>query len=254
MDDSGPPPALPRRRRRLLLRPALLAAVGERLELRTILLLLTLAGGIWGFVALAGAVMEGDTAALDRALLLALRSPAEPERPLGPPWLREVARDITALGSIAVLSLLTLAAAAFLAMRRLWNATALLLVSVAGGMLASTLLKGAFARPQPDLAGYGATVFTASFPSAHAMLSAVVYLTLGALLARVEPNPRVKLFVLSVAALLTALVGVSRIYLGVHWPTDVLAGWAVGTAWALLCWLVARWLQRRGQLGTDQGG
>jgi undecaprenyl-diphosphatase len=80
------------------------------------------------------------------------------------------------------------------------------------------------------------------------MLSAVTYLTLGALLARVEANRRGKLYVVSVAILLTLLVGCSRLYLGVHYPTDVLAGWVVGSAWAILCWTVAAWLQRRGQV------
>jgi undecaprenyl-diphosphatase len=110
------------------------------------------------------------------------------------------------------------------------------------------VLKEFFERPRPDLVPHGAEVFTASFPSGHAMMSAVVYLTLGALLARVETGLRVKAFVLSVSVLLTVLVGISRVYLGVHWPTDVLAGWTVGAAWAVMCWLIARVLQRKGRV------
>ena len=102
---------------------------------------------------------------------------------------------------------------------------AVLLVAVGGGVLLSTLLKIGFDRPRPDLVPHGAVVY-ASFPSGHAMLSAVVYLTLGALLARVQPRRLLKLYLLGLAILLTVAVGISRVYLGVHWPTDVVAGWA----------------------------
>ena len=115
----------------------------------------------------------------------------------------------------------------------------------------STLLKIGFDRPRPDLVPHEAIVYTASFPSGHAMLAAVVYLTLGALLARVQPRRLLKLYLLGLAILLTVAVGASRVYLGVHWPTDVVAGWAVGAAWALLCWAAALWLQRQGRVETD---
>ncbi|MGG5890047.1 phosphatase PAP2 family protein [Falsiroseomonas sp. HC035] len=231
-----------------------LASFGERMELGTVILLLLLAGSAWGFIELADAVVEGETLAIDRALLLALRSAADPADPLGPGWLVEMGRDITALGGVAVLVLLILAVSAFMALRRLWHAAGLLLAAVGSGILASTLLKAAFDRTRPDLVPHGSYVSTASFPSGHSMMAAVVYLTLGVLLARVEPDGRVKVFVLGCAVLLTLLVGVSRVYLGVHWPTDVLAGWTVGAGWALLFWLIARALQRRGRIETDTGG
>jgi len=245
MPDETPPGRPSGRRRRA-------ASLGEWLELRTVLLMLLLAGSIWAFVALAGEVLEGDTQALDRVLLLMLRAPGNPAEPFGPPWLKEMGRDLTALGGYTVLTLLTLAVAAFLALRRMWGATLLLVAAVASGTLASYLLKDIFDRPRPELVPHGSYVASASFPSAHSMMAAVVYLTLGALLARVEPLRRIKAFILSVAILLTLLVGISRVYLGVHWPTDVLAGWTVGAAWALLCWLIARALQRRGQVETDR--
>ncbi|WP_372624797.1 phosphatase PAP2 family protein [Falsiroseomonas sp.] len=229
-----------------------IAARAERLERWTVLALLLVAGGIWAFVELADEVQEGETARIDRALLLALRSATNPADPLGPPWLEEVGRDLTALGGIAVLTLLSLTITAFLLLRGLRGAAALLAVSVAGGMLVSQSLKSVFERQRPDLVPHGAEVFTASFPSGHAMMSAVVYLTLGVLLARVETIFRVKAFVLGIAVLLAVLVGVSRVYLGVHWPSDVLAGWTVGAAWALLCWLLARWLQRRGRVEAER--
>jgi undecaprenyl-diphosphatase len=230
-----------------------LARAGERLELGTVVLVLLVAGSLWAFLTIAGEVREGETAAFDRHLLLLLRDPADPTHPLGPLWLREMGRDMTALGGIAVLTLLTCVVVSFLALRRLWGAAALLLASVPGGMLVSTVLKDLFERARPDLVPHGSYVTSASFPSGHSMMAAVVYLTLGVLLARVEPKRRIKAFILAVAVVTTLLVGTSRVYLGVHWPTDVLAGWSIGAAWALLCWLVARALQRRGAIETDTG-
>jgi undecaprenyl-diphosphatase len=205
----------------------------------------------WIFVEIAGEVIEGDITRFDRTLLLALRSAADPSDPLGPRWLEEAMRDITGLGGHAVLTIVTLAAIAYLLLARKRHAALLVAAAVAGGMLMSTLLKLGFDRPRPDLVPHGMRVYTASFPSGHAMLSAVTYLTLGALLARVQPRRRIKAFLLGVAILLTVLIGMSRVYLGVHWPSDVLAGWCGGAAWAALCWFVALQLQRRG--GVERG-
>ncbi len=130
----------------------------------------------------------------------------------------------------------------------------LVLASVAGGTLLSVILKLVFARPRPDAVPHLITVSSASFPSGHAMLSAVVYLTLGALLSRVEGPPRVKIYVLSIAVLLTLMIDMSRVHLGVHWPTDVLGGWCAGAAWATLCWRIALALQRRGEVESDSAG
>ena len=222
-----------------------------RHELATLVLIVLLTAMVWGFVALAGEVMEGDTRALDERILLALRTPGDLSDPLGPGWIEEVGRDFTALGGMGVLTLLTLVVAGYLIMMRRYGATLLMLVAIGGGLLASTLLKFGFDRPRPDLVPHGSIVYTASFPSGHSMLSAVTYLTLGALLARVQPRRRLKAYFLILAVLLTLMVGSSRVYLGVHWPTDVLAGWTAGAAWALLCWLIARWLQQRGAVEED---
>ncbi len=205
----------------------------------------------WAFIKIASEVIEGDTTTFDRTILLALREAQNPADPIGPSWLEEAARDITALGGHVILTIVTLATLAYLLMTRRRAAALLVLASIGGGLLVSTLLKLGFERPRPDLVPHGTRVYTASFPSGHAMLSAVTYLTLGALLARVQARRREKAYVLSLALLLTLLVGLSRIYLGVHWPTDVLAGWCVGAAWATLCWLVALWLQRRGKVEAD---
>jgi undecaprenyl-diphosphatase len=207
-----------------------------------------LGASLWLFLSIAGAVVEGETTAWDRRLLLALRNAADPAIPWGPAWVQEMARDFTALGGVAVLTLMTLAVIGYLLLAGKRNAAIAVLVAVAGGLILSTLLKLGFNRARPDLVPYGAVVYTRSFPSGHSMMAAITYLTLGALLARVEGTLRIKIYLLTVAVFLTVLVGVSRVYLGVHWPTDVAAGWAVGAAWALLCSLVMRRLQRRGKV------
>ena len=232
-----------------LIRPATRLAL--RLRLNEVGPLLSLAGVsffAWAFLELAGDVREGDTEALDRALLLGLRDPANLADPIGPSWVEEAARDITGLGGYAILSMVTLTAVAYLLMARKRGAALLVIAAVVGGMLLSAALKLGFERPRPDLVPAATRVYTASFPSGHAMLSAVTYLTLGALLARVEQRRRVKALLLGMAVVLTLLVGASRVYLGVHWPSDVLAGWCVGAAWAALCWFVVLQLQRGDQV------
>jgi undecaprenyl-diphosphatase len=207
-----------------------------------------LGASLWLFLSIAGAVVEGETTAWDRRLLLVLRNAVDPAIPWGPPWVQEMARDFTALGGVAVLTLMTLAVIGYLLLAGKRNAAIAVLVAVAGGLILSSLLKLGFHRARPDLVPHGSVVYTASFPSGHSMMAAITYLTLGALLARVEGTIWIKIYLLTVAVFLTVLVGVSRVYLGVHWPTDVAAGWAVGAAWALLCSLIMRRLQRRGKV------
>lgn len=193
----------------------------------------------------------GSMPAFDRAILLALRDGADPADPLGPLWLEIAARDLTSLGSIAVLVLLSALAAVFLAIAGKRGGAPLIVIAVGGGMILSTVLKNLFDRARPDLVPHAVEVYTPSFPSGHAMLSAVVYLTLGALLTRFDGSGRAKAGVMAAALGLVLLVGSSRVYLGVHWPTDVLAGWCFGAAWALVCWLAARRLQRMGAVEKE---
>lgn len=202
----------------------------------------------WVFVELADGVLEGETHAFDSTILLSMRNPQDIADPLGPHWLEEALRDITGLGGYAVLSLLTIATVCYLLMAGKRGAALFVLLAIVGGTLLSHGLKLGFERPRPDLVPHATQVYTASFPSGHAMLSAVTYLTLGALLARVEKSRRIRAFVMVFAVIMTLLVGTSRVYLGVHWPSDVLAGWAVGAAWASLCWFLALQLQRRGKV------
>lgn len=228
----------------------LLAWIGER-ELGTLVALLVAAGGLWLFVELGDEVLEGDTVGVDEALLLAFRTAGDPSDPIGPIWAEELARDITGLGSAGILTVVTLAAVGFLFLQGKRHLALYVVAAVTSGVLVSSVLKLAFDRPRPELVPHGHIVYTASFPSGHAMLSAVTYLTLGALLAGAQSSLRMKAYLLGLAAFLSLLVGVSRVYLGVHWPTDVLAGWCVGSAWALLCWAVALWLERRSAFARD---
>jgi undecaprenyl-diphosphatase len=157
----------------------------------------------------------------------------------------EVGRDLTAMGGIIVLSLVTAAVAGFLLIRGQYGAVVLMVIAVTGGALLSNALKYAYGRPRPSEVPHLSMVYTSSFPSGHSMMSAVVYLTIGALLARFVAQWRLRIYCLIIAVLLTGLVGISRVYMGVHYPTDVLAGWTAGLVWATLCWLVARYLQYR---------
>jgi len=222
-----------------------------RHEFATLVVIVLIAAGVWGFAELADEVMEGETASFDERVLLAMRNPADPADPRGPDWIEEVGRDLTALGGIVLLTFLTMAVAGYLWLDGKRRATLFVLAAITGGMLLSLVLKESFDRPRPDLVPYGSKIMTTSFPSGHSMMSAVTYLTLGALLARMHARPAMKAYVLILALLLTIAVGVSRVYVGVHWPTDVLAGWTAGATWALLCWLVARWMQRRGQVEAE---
>ncbi|GJD48179.1 hypothetical protein OPKNFCMD_0895 [Methylobacterium crusticola] len=199
----------------------------------------------FGFVKLAGEVREGDTESVDKLLLLSLRRPGDLAQPIGPHWLPETMRDITAFGSVFGIVYVTACVVLYLAVTARRRAAVFVLAAVGGGEILSTGLKMLYHRPRPELVPHGMETFTASFPSGHAMLSAIAYLTLAILLARVERGRRVKTFVMSLGVITTLLVGVSRVYLGVHWPSDVLAGWCVGAAWAALCWFVALQLQRQ---------
>jgi undecaprenyl-diphosphatase len=207
--------------------------------------------GTWGFVELADEVNEGETQRFDEWAIRSLRRADDPATPIGPPWLHEAGRDLTALGGVMVLSLVTLAVIGYLAMVQKYHAMWFVAIATASGLLLSTAMKRAFERDRPDIVPHLSKVYTSSFPSGHSLLSAVVYLTLGALLARLVPQYAVKIYFIAVALLLTFLVGVSRVYMGVHYPTDVMAGWTAGLVWAILCWLVARYLQVRGTVEKD---
>jgi undecaprenyl-diphosphatase len=225
---------------------ARLKAWSDHHEKATLLILVLVAAGVWGFIELADEVLEGETAAFDAWLLTAMRTPGDLADPVGPGWLEEMARDFTAMGGVALLAFLSVATCGFLAMRHRYATMVYIVAAVVGGLIISTLLKFSINRARPDLVPHLSIVETPSFPSGHSLMAAVVYLTLGVLMAQTQPNRRLRAYLISLAIVLVLAVGISRVYVGVHWPTDVVSGWLVGASWALLCWYVMLLLQRRG--------
>jgi undecaprenyl-diphosphatase len=227
-------------------------------ELTVLLGLFVIVAGTFGFIQLAGEVMEGDTTAFDDYVLRAMREPdpKDPSKvtdePVGPEWLEKAQRDVTALGGYTVLTLVTLAVVGFLRLDGKRAVMWFVVASIVSGYLVTMGLKDVFQRERPSVVEpVGGPEMTYSFPSGHSMMSAIIYLTLGALLARMVTKRRLKFYFLLLAVLLTAMVGTSRVFLGVHYPTDVVAGWLAGLVWATFCWLVARWFQRRGTIEQE---
>jgi undecaprenyl-diphosphatase len=207
---------------------------------------------IWIFSTLADKVSEGDTRQFDEWVLSALRDPADPRELRGPRWLRWGAEDITALGGPTVLGLTVLAITGYLFLHGLYRNGLFVFVASVGGWILNWSLKLAFARARPSVVPHLREVVSSSFPSGHALTSAAVYLTLGALLMRIAEGRLAKYYCMAIAMFVTFLVGSSRVVLGVHYPTDVLAGWAIGMSWALLCWIVERLLERRAGLRREK--
>ena len=169
--------------------------------------------------------------AVDRSIMLAVRAHA------GPDWVRRVALAITHAGDARTLTIVVLVTAVLLALRRHYlTALATMLAALTGGG-AVTLLKHLIARPRPTVVEHWASVHDLSFPSGHSASSAVCYLTLAALATQVVRSRVRRRAIIAAAVLLVGAIGCSRVYLGVHWPSDVLAGWSLGTGWALGWWL-----------------
>jgi undecaprenyl-diphosphatase len=205
--------------------------------------------GTWAFLALAHEMRTGATQELDERVMRAVRRADALSVPIGPAWLQDTARDVTALGGYSVLILLVAMVAGFLRLHGKRGETRFLLGSAISGYLVGMALKAYFVRPRPTVVPQLELAFQTSFPSGHSMMSAIIYLTLGALLTQFAGNlPRLRVYFLLCALLLTGIVGITRVYLGVHYPTDVLAGWTAGLVWANLCALVAARLQRRGMI------
>jgi undecaprenyl-diphosphatase len=212
----------------------------ERHELNWLIVGLGACILLFVFVRLAGEVLEGETMAFDTKILQALRSPDDPSRPIGPPWIENALLDLTAIGGTTVLTLVALAVVGFLLLQARYRTALVVALATISGELLNTVLKSAFNRPRPSIVPHLRTAFSTSFPSGHAMESAIVYLTLGAILMRAAESRLTKAYILGVSMLVTMLVGASRVYLGVHYPTDVIGGWIIGLVWASIIWLVAQ--------------
>ncbi|MEX2671470.1 MAG: phosphatase PAP2 family protein [Phycisphaeraceae bacterium] len=213
-------------------------------EFGLLLALFALVVGTWVFIEVTDEVLEGEYRSLDESIVLALRADEPPHTPVGPDWLEQAALDVTALGGYSVLTLAILAVSGFLLLARAYQQLIMILTVTLSGLLITHGLKLLVARPRPMEALHLTTVSTPAFPSGHAMNSAIIYLTLAAMLARMVRRRRLKLYIMTVAVLLTGAVGMTRVYLGVHYPTDVLAGWAAGIAWAAFAWLAVELFSR----------
>ncbi|WP_037066431.1 phosphatase PAP2 family protein [Allorhizobium undicola] len=220
-----------------------------RMEPRLLASLCVLAALVLCFAFLADGVFNQQQHGFDRAILLALRDSRDLSQPLGPPWLIASVRDLTSLGGFTIITLVTVLAVFYLMAAGKYRNAAIVTSAIVLGAAAESGLKLLFSRARPDVVPHLVDVQTMSFPSGHAMMSAITYLTLGAMLARGQTGWRLRSFVFGCGLFLTLLIGMSRIYLGVHWPTDVMAGWTVGSAWALCVWMVADWLNRRRRPG-----
>lgn len=200
----------------------------------------------WGGIELRDLFMVDRAQQFDDWLLVSVRDAENPEYLFGPHWVDEAVRDVTALGGPAVLTSMIIVVLIYLLLQKHYRGATLILIATAGGLLLSLLLKDFFLRERPDIVPALMVETSPSFPSGHSMLSAIVYLTLGSLLTRFEPNPRIRVYIISIAILIAMSVGITRILLGVHFPTDVLVGWIAGFFWASLCWFLFFALQEEG--------
>jgi undecaprenyl-diphosphatase len=212
-------------------------------EIKVLLRIFFIFAGILIFILLANEVSKGETKYFDLMILKSLRNPGNLSQPIGPEWVELAMRDITSLGGGTVIVFITLFVAGFLILQKNYSALWLILAATIGGALVGLGLKELMGRERPPLVFHLVYVDTLSFPSGHSMMSAVVYLTQAALLARIQQKKSLRIYMISIALSLTFLIGISRVYLGVHYPTDVLAGWSLGIAWASLCWLIAWYIQ-----------
>jgi undecaprenyl-diphosphatase len=224
----------------------------ERHELAWLLVGLGSCILLFVFLKLASDVMEGGTLDFDRKIVVAFRKADDPSLPIGPAWMTGVLMDLTALGGPTVLFLVVLAVVGFLVLQTRYRTAFFILMTAVTGEAAIYLMKFLFARPRPTVVPHLRETFSSSFPSGHAMQSAIIYLTLGAMLMRIAQGRLTKIYCLGIGMFLTFVVGVSRVWLGVHYPTDVLAGWIVGLFWASLCWLVAQHYEVRAGIRAEK--
>lgn len=227
----------------------------RRAALLPAILIVIVAGGIFIFFDIAHEMAEGELRHIDHRIFLLFRNPADISDPLGPDWLSEAALEVTAIGGYPLITLTVGIVTGLLLVLKRYGPALYTVLSIGTGALLSQALKGYYDRPRPDIVKHLDVVHTASFPSGHALITTLAYLTLAALVIRFVDDWRARVYVVAVAVFIALIVGLSRIYLGVHWPTDVAAGWAIGAAWAGLTWLAVSALQfyRGKQRGEDDG-
>ena len=218
---------------------------------RQLILFIVVVAIVWLFVELSFEVFAGSSAAIDEKIVLAFREPTDLSDPIGPKWIEEMMRDITGLGGVGILVFISLLTLMYLLIDGKNKVALIFFVAVSTGLLLSFSLKYGFTRPRPDLVPHGSYVYTSSFPSGHAMMSSLIYLTMAGMLSQLPFRRSVKIYFFIIAIVLTVSIGISRVYLGVHWPTDVLAGWLGGAGWALLTLFIIRLFKVMYWIGPD---
>lgn len=226
----------------------------RRIESRALLLMIGVAGTLWAFFDIAGEVGEGETLAIDRTILLSLRTPGNLADPIGSRSFEEAMRDVTALGGFTVVTLVTVVGVIAFLIHRRWRHALVFTATVLLAEVSSEGMKHLYGRPRPDLVPHGSYVYSGSFPSGHSTLSAATFLTLAMLIASLEAHRAAKTMAFVLAGLLVLSIGASRVYLGVHWPSDVLAGWCLGGAWALAAWLALARVRMSGDIVGEPAG
>ncbi len=207
-------------------------------DLRLLFELLVFGVLVMIFLKIAHEVSSNGTEWFDHGILLGLRN--APDDPIGSEGVQAAVMHLSGLGSGAVTGLVVLIAVSYLCLAGRWRFAGLVMGCAVGTLLVMLMLKGLYDRPRPSIVTAIDPPGDESFPSGHSMIASALYLTLGTLLARAMPRRRLRVFVMATGALLALIIGASRLYLGVHYPTDVLAGWTVGCAWALVCGIAAR--------------
>ncbi|MFN9847355.1 MAG: phosphatase PAP2 family protein [Alphaproteobacteria bacterium] len=212
----------------------------QRVTSRTGWGLTVMALSLLAFFGLGAAMLTGMLEALDRDLLLVLRGSGGLGDPVGSRGIEEAVRDLTALGGTTLVAVTTVAVSLFLLAQRQGRHAVVLAGVVLLAWLTKDTAKHLFGRARPDLVPHEVFVSSASFPSGHTTMGTVLLLTLAVLASRYGPSGRGRLLIYGYAVLLAGLVGFSRVYLGVHWPSDVLAGWCLGAFWAATAWVGLR--------------
>ncbi len=208
---------------------------------RLLAVIVLVGAAVWGVLFLRSEIGEGETTGFDRALILALRQSVDPNKLRGPAWLHETARDITALGGFTVLGLVALAAVAVLLVYGRRRQAVVFAVAAVCAQVIAEAVKHVVGRPRPAFVLQYDLIASSSFPSGHSMMAPAIYFTLASIVAAGELRPAARVLLMVGSVALVLAIGVSRVYLGVHWPTDVLAGWTLGSAVALLAWVALRW-------------
>lgn len=210
-------------------------------EIKLLVPFLIVVLGFLLFIILANLIDRSTIRDIDVYFLKMFRQSNDLSKPTGPEWMLETMRDITALGSGTVIAISIIFFAGYLILVKRYHTLSYILFAILGGTAIGLGLKEFVGRVRPDIVPHLTAANSMSFPSGHSMMSVVIYLSLAVLLARIQQNNKVKFYIITSALVICFLIGVSRIYLGVHYPTDVLAGWSLGLAWAILVRIFVRW-------------